>query len=68
MSISKGVPIESVSKMLGHSNIKTTQIHARIINKKVEEDMLELSKKLNVFDIASGSIDNNQQLKKVASN
>ena len=68
MSISKGVPIESVSRMLGHSNIKTTQIYARITNKKVEEDMLELSKKLNVFDIASGSIDNNQQLKKVASN
>jgi hypothetical protein len=29
MSLSKGVPIESVSKMLGHTNIKTTQIYAR---------------------------------------
>ena len=36
MSLSKGVPIESVSKMLGHTNIKTTQIYARITNKKIE--------------------------------
>lgn len=35
MSLSKGVPIESVSKMLGHTNIKTTQIYARITNKKL---------------------------------
>ncbi|KGN77507.1 hypothetical protein HR17_00005, partial [Porphyromonas gulae] len=34
MSLSKGVPIESVSKMLGHTNIKTTQIYARITNKE----------------------------------
>ncbi len=32
MSLSKGVPMESVSKMLGHTNIKTTQIYARITN------------------------------------
>ena len=31
MSLSKGVPMESVSKMLGHTNIKTTQIYARIM-------------------------------------
>ena len=33
MSLSKGVPMESVSKMLGHTNIKTTQIYARITSK-----------------------------------
>jgi site-specific recombinase XerD len=49
MSLSKGVPIESVSKMLGHTNIKTTQIYARITNKKIEHDMLELSTKLDNF-------------------
>ena len=36
MSLSKGVPMESVSKMLGHTNIKTTQIYARITSKKIE--------------------------------
>jgi site-specific recombinase XerD len=37
--LSKGVPIESVSRMLGHTNIKTTQIYAKITNKKIEHDM-----------------------------
>ncbi len=46
MALSKGVPVESVSKMLGHTNIKTTQIYARVINKKIESDMLQLSQKL----------------------
>ena len=39
LTLSKGVPIESVSRMLGHTNIKTTQIYARITNKKIENDM-----------------------------
>ena len=47
ITLSKGVPIESVSKMLGHTNIKTTQIYARITNEKVSRDMQILSKKLN---------------------
>ncbi len=46
MALSKGVPVESVSKMLGHTNIKTTQIYARVVNKKIESDMLQLSQKL----------------------
>ena len=33
-TLSKGVPIETVSKMLGHTNIETTQIYARITNSK----------------------------------
>ena len=51
MSLSKGVPIESVSKMLGHTNIKTTQIYARITNKKIEHDMDELADKLGLLSI-----------------
>ena len=31
--------IESVSKMLGHTNIQTTQIYARVINEKIRDDM-----------------------------
>ncbi len=54
MSISKGVPMESVSKMLGHTNIRVTQIYARITNKKVEHDMELLSKKLDKFNSAMG--------------
>lgn len=46
VTLSKGVPIETVSKMLGHSNIKTTQIYARITNSKISHDMHELSEKL----------------------
>ena len=49
MSLSKGVPMESVSKMLGHTNIRTTQIYARITNKKIEHDMEELADKLDKF-------------------
>ena len=55
MSLSKGVPIESVSKMLGHTNIKTTQLYARITNKKIEHDMDELADKLGTFNTALGS-------------
>lgn len=54
MSLSKGVPIESVSKMLGHTNIKTTQIYARITNKKIEHDMEQLADKLGKFNTAMG--------------
>lgn len=49
MSISKGVSMESVSKMLGHTSIRTTQIYARITNKKVEKDMMALADKLEGF-------------------
>ncbi|GAA5578337.1 tyrosine recombinase XerC [Porphyromonas gingivalis] len=54
MSISKGVSMESVSKMLGHTNIRTTQIYARITNKKIENDMKQLAEKLDKFNTAMG--------------
>lgn len=63
MSLSKGVPIESVSRMLGHSNIKTTQIYARITNKKLEADMLALSDKLGVFETETEKVINKRKLK-----
>lgn len=46
VTLAKGVPIETVSKMLGHTNIKTTQIYARITNDKISRDMQTLSEKL----------------------
>ena len=37
--LTEGVPLESVSKMMGHKNIKTTQIYAKITNEKISKDM-----------------------------
>ncbi len=45
VTLSNGVPIETVSKMLGHRNLKTTQHYARILDIKISEDMKELRKK-----------------------
>ncbi len=53
ITLSNGVPIETVSKMLGHTNIKTTQIYARITNEKVSNDMKMLSKILKYSGINS---------------
>ncbi len=46
ITLSNGVPIESVSKMLGHSSIKQTQHYAKILDLKVSADMLLLKQKL----------------------
>ncbi|SJN21050.1 site-specific integrase [Sphingobacterium sp. JB170] len=45
VTLSNGVPIESVSKMLGHTNIKTTQHYAKILDVKVSQDMAMLKQK-----------------------
>lgn len=45
-TLAKGVPIETVSKMLGHTNIETTQIYARITNEKIRKDMEALAEEL----------------------
>lgn len=42
ITLSNGVPIETVSSMLGHSSIRTTQIYAKVIESKVSEDMKSL--------------------------
>lgn len=47
LCLTEGVPIESVSKMLGHTDIRTTQIYARIIDQKLSNDMENLALKLN---------------------
>ncbi len=43
--LSEGVPLETLSKMLGHKNIATTQIYAKILNEKVGKDMQKVSHK-----------------------
>ncbi len=44
VTLSHGVPIETVSKMLGHSDLKTTQIYSKVIDRKVSDDMKPLMK------------------------
>ena len=46
ITLSNGVPIETVSKLLGHSKIATTQIYARVLEHKVSNDMDILKNKL----------------------
>jgi|SRR5690554_541561 len=47
VTLTNGVPIESVSKMLGHKDLKTTQHYAKILDKKVSDDMRVLREKFS---------------------
>jgi site-specific recombinase XerD len=49
VTLANGVPIESVSKMLGHTDIKTTQHYAKILDLKLAQDMALLKNKLAVL-------------------
>jgi len=46
VTLDNGIPIDSVSKMLGHRSIKTTQIYAKVSNKKIGDDTAFLYQKL----------------------
>jgi len=46
VTLGNGVPIETVSKILGHTSLKTTQIYAKVLDKKISEDMDLLQAKL----------------------
>jgi site-specific recombinase XerD len=46
VTLTNGVPIETVSKMLGHTSLKTTQIYAKVVDTKIQEDMRALEIKL----------------------
>ena len=46
ITLTNGVPIETVSKLLGHSSIKITQIYAKVVENKICEDMNMLKTKL----------------------
>ena len=56
VTLTNGVPIETVSKMLGHKKLQTTQHYAKILDTKISQDMSALFKKFNP----------KQKLKKVA--
>ena len=48
VTLSKGVPIETVGKMLGHKSLKTTQIYAKVLDEKVGKDMEVLEQKIRL--------------------
>ena len=52
--LSNGVPIETVSSMLGHKSIKTTQIYAKITKEKLNQDMENLAARLNSVEEFAG--------------
>jgi len=46
VTLSNGVPIESVSKMLGHTTIRSTQVYAKVVEQKLSEDMQNLKRRM----------------------
>lgn len=47
VTLSNGVPLETISKLLGHAELKTTQIYVQVVEKKVSEDMTLLRNKID---------------------
>lgn len=47
ITLSHGVPLETVSKMLGHSQIETTQIYAKVTDDKIDADTRVLNRKIS---------------------
>jgi site-specific recombinase XerD len=53
VTLTNGVPIESVSKMLGHKSLKTTQHYAKILDRKVSDDMKALRNRFEIKEAAN---------------
>ncbi|MFA6278262.1 MAG: site-specific integrase [Pedobacter sp.] len=51
VTLTNGVPIESVSKMLGHKNLRTTQHYAKVLDRKVSDDIRLLRDKFSSLEI-----------------
>ncbi|MFN3802907.1 site-specific integrase [Belliella pelovolcani] len=49
ITLANGVPMETVSKLLGHSSLKQTQHYAKILDNKISQDMLQLRGKLEKY-------------------
>ncbi len=52
VTLVNGVPIETVSKLLGHTSMRSTQVYAKVIERKVSEDMAALKGKLKGLSVA----------------
>ena len=56
VTLTNGVPIEMVSKMLGHKSLRTTQLYTKILDNKVSDDMNTLQNKLERDSESKSSI------------
>ena len=56
VTLTNGVPIETVSSMLGHKNLRTTQIYAKVVEHKVGEDMNRLEERLDKPAVPTNSL------------
>jgi site-specific recombinase XerD len=56
ITLSNGVPIEPVSKMLSHTKISTTQVYAKVIEQKLSDDMFLLKKRLQEKGVQADSV------------
>ena len=64
--LSNGVPIETVSSMLGHKDIKTTQVYAKITKEKLSKDVEKLSQQINnIEEFTFGNVCNDNTEKEV---
>ena len=61
VTLANGVPIESVSKMLGHTSLRTTQIYAKVVEQKLSDDMQLLKGKLTGDEPKEGKYDRNNK-------
>ena len=61
VTLTNVVPIETVSKMLGHTKLSTTQIYAKVIERKVSDDMSNLRNVLNVKKQQNDAMKNNEK-------
>ncbi len=50
LALNRGMPIETLSRILGHTSIRTTQIYAKISNQKISADMAALAKQLSAVE------------------
>ncbi len=63
VTLTNGVPIETVSKMLGHTSIKTTQRYSKVIDSKISKEMDELSRILEKKNDQGDSVSADDNLK-----
>jgi len=65
ITLTQGISMESVSKMLGHSDIKTTQIYAKVTNQKILGEMVKLRELTTQWPDENDSNEDSQQIQKI---